>query len=407
MLIDWFTVIAQVVNFLILVWLLKHFLYRPILDAIDAREKRIAKELADADAKKAEARKERDEFQHKNEEFEQQRAALMSGVTEEAKTERQRLLDEARQAADALSAKRHEALQNDAHNLNQAISRRTQEEVFAIARKALTDLAATSLEERLADVFTRRLREMDEQTKKGIGQALKTASEPALVRSAFDLPAAQRTAIQQALNQAFSAEIPIRFETAPELIGGIELTTNGQKLAWSIADYLASLEKGVAELMKENDKAQAEARKPSVLTQQIGKRAYELYEEHGRKEGLAAQDWESAEREIRETIPKPVKTGPKAEIKPRAKAKLEPEAEAKPEDKVAHEPASKVDPVPEGKSAGKAGSKPAVKDAPGSAAKAEAKPATEAEPKPEGKPVAEPEAKPESTAEAGPEKKSR
>ena len=96
MLIDWFTVVAQVVNFLILVWLLKRFLYRPILNAIDAREKRIATELADADAKKAEAIKERDEFQHKNEEFDRQRAALLSQATDEAKAERQRLFDEAR-----------------------------------------------------------------------------------------------------------------------------------------------------------------------------------------------------------------------------------------------------------------------------------------------------------------------
>src|ERR1039457_7200635 len=116
MLIDWFTVLAQVVNFLILVWLLKRFLYRPILDAIDAREKRIAKELADAEAKK-----ERDEFQHKNEEFEQQRAALLSKATDEAKADRQRLLDEARKAADALSAKRQDALRSDAQNLNQTI----------------------------------------------------------------------------------------------------------------------------------------------------------------------------------------------------------------------------------------------------------------------------------------------
>ena len=124
MLIDWFTVLAQVINFLILVWLLKRFLYRPILDAIDAREKRIAQELADADTKKAEALKEREEFQHKNEEFEQQRAALLNKATEEAKAERQRLLDVARQAADALGAKRQESLRRDAHNLYQAISRR-------------------------------------------------------------------------------------------------------------------------------------------------------------------------------------------------------------------------------------------------------------------------------------------
>ncbi len=259
MLIDWFTVAAQVVNFLILAWLLKRFLYKPILRAIDAREQRIALALADADAKNAEAQKERDEFQRKNAKFDQQRAALLSKATDETKAERQRLLDEARQAADALSAKRMQTLSNDAQNLKQAISRRTQQEVFAIARKALADLATTSLEERMGEVFTRRLREMDGQSKEGFAKALKTASEPALVRSAFDLPADQRAAIQNSLNETFSAEVRVKFETAPDLVGGIELTTNGQKLAWSIADYLASLEKDVDELLKPQSKPAAKS----------------------------------------------------------------------------------------------------------------------------------------------------
>ena len=257
MLIDWFTIGAQALNFLILVWLMKRFLYKPILHAIDAREKRIAAELTDADAKKAEAQKERDEFQHKNEEFDQQRTALLSKATDEAKAERQRLLDEARKAANALRAKRQETLRSDAKNLDQAIIRRTQQEVFAIARKALMDLATTSLEERLSEVFIRRLREMDGKAKESLGAALKSASEPALVRSAFDLPAEQCAAIQKALNETFSADLHVRFETAPDLVSGIELTTNGQKVAWSIADYLASLEKGVGELLKEKDKPEA------------------------------------------------------------------------------------------------------------------------------------------------------
>jgi F-type H+-transporting ATPase subunit b len=254
MLIDWFTVGAQALNFLILVWLMKRFLYKPILNAIDVREKRIAAELADADARKAEAKKERDEFQHKNEEFDQQRAALLAKATDEAKAERQRLLEEAREAADALSTRRQETLRNEAQNLKQAIGRRAQQEVFAIARKALTELATTSLEERVGEVFTRRLRSMDGPAKALLGEALKTASEPGLIRSAFDLSAEQRAAIQNALNETFSAEIRVRFETAPELVGGIELTSNGQKLAWSIADYLAKLEKDVADLLKEQDK---------------------------------------------------------------------------------------------------------------------------------------------------------
>jgi len=259
MLIDWFTVGAQALNFLLLVWVMKHFLYKPILNAIDAREKKIAAELADAAAKKAEAKKDRDEFQHKNEEFDQQRAALLTKATDEAKAERQRLLDAARQAADALGAKLAEALRSDARNLNQAVARRTQEEVFAIARKALTDLATTSLEERMGDVFTRRLRELDGKAKEALGAALRTAPEPAVVRSAFALPAEERAKIQNAINETFSADIHLRFETAPDRIGGIELTANGQKVAWSIADYLTSLEKGVRELLQQQDKPEPPA----------------------------------------------------------------------------------------------------------------------------------------------------
>jgi F-type H+-transporting ATPase subunit b len=276
MLIDWFTVGAQALNFIILVWLLKRFLYKPILNAVDAREKRIAAELADADAKKAEAQKERDEFQHKNEEFDQQRDALLSKVTDEAKAERQRLLDDARKAADALSVKRQEALRSDANTLSQAIRRRTQQEVFAIARRALTDLATASLEERVSEAFIRRLGTMDGKAKDEIATALKTASEPVVVRSAFGLPEAQRAALKKALNETFSAEVPVRFETAPDLISGIELTTNGQKIAWSIADYLASLEKGVDELLKEKDKPEAKAvpkPKPKVTPRSEAKTA--------------------------------------------------------------------------------------------------------------------------------------
>jgi F-type H+-transporting ATPase subunit b len=263
-LIDWFTVGAQALNFVILVWLMKRFLYKPILHAIDAREKRIAGELADAAAKKAEARKERDEFQHKNEEFDEQRAALLSKATDEAGAERQRLLNEARKAADTLSAKRQDALKSDAHHLSRAITRRTQQEVFAIARKALTDLATTSLEERMGEVFTRRLRQMDGPAKEGLANALRTASAPAIVRSAFDMPVEQRSTIQNALNEAFSADIHVRFETAPDLVSGIELTTNGHKVAWSIADYLASLEKGVGELL---DKPVASEPAPEITTE--------------------------------------------------------------------------------------------------------------------------------------------
>jgi F-type H+-transporting ATPase subunit b len=257
MLIDWFTVGAQALNFIVLVWLLKRFLYKPILNAVAARETLIAAKLADADAKEAEAQKQRDAFQHKNEAFDRERTGLMSKATDAATAEGHKLLDAARGAADALSAQRQEALRTDAASLNQAIRRRTQQEVFAIARRALTELAGASLEERMAEVFTHRLRTMDAKIKATFAAALKTASGPALVRSAFDLPDKQRAAIEKSFDETFSTQVQLRFEAAPDLVSGIELTANGQKLAWSIADYLASLEKGVGELLDEHERPQA------------------------------------------------------------------------------------------------------------------------------------------------------
>lgn len=257
MLIDWFTVGAQTLNFLILVWLLKRFLYKPILDAIDAREEDIAKKLADAEAKETEAQKERDEFTSKNEAFDKQRAALLAQATTAANTERRRLLDEARQAAVALLAKRQEALRSEQQSLNDEIGRRTRQEVFAIARKTLTDLANATLEDQMSAVFAHRLRELDEKEKAALIEIVRASSAPAVVRSAFNLPPQQKTAIQQTLNDLCSGEVEVNFETVPDLISGIELSANGRKVAWSIADYLDSLEKSIAELLQEQTEPQA------------------------------------------------------------------------------------------------------------------------------------------------------
>src|ERR1700730_2492595 len=136
MLIDWFTVGAQALNFLILMALLKRYLYKPMLRAIDAPERRIADELADAKAKKVEAQSKCDEFRRKNADFDQQRAELLSLATEDAKVERQRLLEEARKYSDALRARLQENLRSEQRSLGREISTRTQREVFAMRTSA-------------------------------------------------------------------------------------------------------------------------------------------------------------------------------------------------------------------------------------------------------------------------------
>jgi len=261
MLIDWFTVGAQVLNFVLLVWLMKHFLYQPVLNAIAAREQRIADQIADAAAKEAQATTERKTFEDKNSAFDLQRAGLLEKATADANAEGAHIAGEAQKAAAAAAVQRQQALATQAAQLQQLIAGRAVHEVFAVARKTLADLADVSLEQRMVEVFIRRLGELPDPARKQLGTALKQGADPALVRSHFELPADQQAAIGNAINTNFSTEVVLRFETAADAVCGIELSVGGQKLAWTIDEYLRDLEQAVAALLVPAEKPSAASRK--------------------------------------------------------------------------------------------------------------------------------------------------
>lgn len=250
--INWFTVIAQIVNFIVLVWLLKRFLYKPILKAIDEREKKIAAQINDAEAKDALAKKEQAEFSKKNESFEKEKKTLMDKAIAETNEERQKLVESARNEAAELRSKLEKSLTEMQENLKHDIAQKTQQEVFAIARKTLADLASLSLEEQSTTIFIKRIKELKKEEKAAFLEAFKTTSDAILVKSAFDFPKKQQTAIKNAVNEILGTPTSFQFKTAPEIISGIELTSNGYKLSWSISAYLNSLQKEVSATL--NDK---------------------------------------------------------------------------------------------------------------------------------------------------------
>jgi F-type H+-transporting ATPase subunit b len=306
-LIDWFTVVAQIVNFLILVWLLKRFLYRPILDALDSREKRIASELASAASKQREAEAQLSQLQKKNEEFDQSRAALLAAATDEAHAERKRLIAAAHADADRLRSRRNEAQQREYQALCDTIERRTCAEVFAIARKVLADLAGTTLEACMADTFIRRLYSLGPEEKAELAAAMQvrggksqydasaasfSATRSAqgeatiiLVRSALELPAAQQEAISTAIRDVLQHDVALEFQLDQNLISGIELVAGGYKVAWSAAAYITSLEEDLSRLLEaRNTQGTTEGSEGAQTTNAAGRL---LGRDTGRKPGAA------------------------------------------------------------------------------------------------------------------------
>ncbi len=251
MLIDWFTIIAQLINFLILVWLLKRFLYKPILHAIDERETQIAGKISNAETIELNAKKESDELQAKIKEIDDQRATLLAKAATKAETERERLLEEAKKEIAFFTEKRRKDFKREEKDINKRIIQQMQNEVFAIIRKVLLDLAGTKLESQIVDAFIQRLSELDED-KNNFIKSLPSSSnslDQGIIRSTTQLTLKQRKAIEDAISENFNIKSELQFEIVPDLFSGIEFIMNGQKLAWSIEDYLASLETKVHDFL--------------------------------------------------------------------------------------------------------------------------------------------------------------
>ena len=246
MLIDWFTVVAQVINFLILVWLLKRFLYKPVLRAIAERKEKIAAQLNTADEKKKEAEKQRAEYEQLHQALLAKKETLINEAVDAAEKERKQRLEDLRKEYGQQRENLHASLIQDEQRILERISRQTEIELFAAAKKMLSDLADDSLLDRIITVFLRRVEELEEGQKRTWREALQgDAGTEVSVRTSIPLSEGQKDRINQSLRKILQISNPV-YEVRPEGITGIELVSGGFKIAWSAADYLSSLQHQVA-----------------------------------------------------------------------------------------------------------------------------------------------------------------
>lgn len=242
MLINWFTVIAQIVNFLILVFLLKYFLYDRIVKAMDEREQRIQLRLKEAEEKKQEAEQEARSYLEKNRDLDAKREEMLAQAKKEVDARRKELTREARQAVTKQRSVWLETIQRDKKSFVQDLRKMAGNQVYTIARKAFRDLADADVEERTINAFLVHLKGMSKKTREALATSIKESGNEVVVRSAFEIPAKMREKITGSLHREIADGIQVRYEATSDLIMGIELKTRGRKIAWSLQDYLDTLE---------------------------------------------------------------------------------------------------------------------------------------------------------------------
>jgi F-type H+-transporting ATPase subunit b len=261
MTIDWFIVGAEIVNFLILVWLLKRYLYPAILNAMQEREARIASRLEEAEQREQEAQQKAEEYEQKEKELSSQRQEMLRKARQEAEDLRQELITESRDRVEEMERNWRQSVRHEQQEFLEALASRAGTEICALARQALADLAHEELEHEATAVFLRQLENLDEEQQETLREAWQGGEADIVVRTAFALEPQAQKSLTDLLRRELGEEARPAFARHDDLICGIELQIGGYGLSWSIDEYVDLLVDRVASLLEDElERAEETAR---------------------------------------------------------------------------------------------------------------------------------------------------
>ncbi len=248
MIIDWYTVIFQIVNFLILVFLLRYFLYGPIIRAMDERERKIVEREQQADSSIKAAEAEAESYRSRSEDLRKNEEQTMEKARAAADEEKTKLLNAARKEVEQARKRWEDAFEREKESFTVELRQRIGHQACSVARRCLTDLADSELEELIRNRFMQRLKELPKDEQHKLASALKKDQYKATVSAAFNFPAAalkDLTAMLKTLAAVDEAKLELTTKNEPDLVCGLELAAGGHRIAWSIDHYLVDLEEQI------------------------------------------------------------------------------------------------------------------------------------------------------------------
>ena len=236
---DWFMLLAQLLNFILLLALLRIFLYRPILNVMEGREARIAENWSEAERVREEARQEAQDLARERQRLAQTRRDRLAEIEREAAVLREERLEEAQLEADQLRARLADAIERERNEALELLARKSVSLLAAELQAALHDLADANLQSQSLQVFLRRLGNLDHAVKSRIAGA----GDPGVVTTAFELQSGEREELARAVRGLTGSSRDPRFSVDPRLLFGGTLTAAGTRIGVSARDRMQEIER--------------------------------------------------------------------------------------------------------------------------------------------------------------------
>jgi len=252
--IDWLTVLAQIINFIILIVLLKKFLYRPILQTMRLRQQNLADKQRKIEEIKRNAERLAEQYLTKEKELEVQRSKLLEKTKREVENQRIQMIGQLRQEINQKRLSWYADLAEEKNSTIKEIKALLGDRIVQLSRKVLVDLASTELERQIIHRFLEQFAHLPEEERKQLVNVV--AGEGRVkVLSHFDVSEEDAMKIKEALS-GLHPGLQVDFEKDPDIICGVVMETEGYSWPWSIDRYLEGLDElfvDAAAPMKMND----------------------------------------------------------------------------------------------------------------------------------------------------------
>lgn len=241
---DLFTFLASLFNFLVLLALLRIFLFKRVTQAMDAREERIASNWDEAEHEKQEAERLRDEYEQRMQEADEERDEMLEETRREIDREKRERLEQVGEEVDQKRREWLQSLESDQQRLVQSVRREVGRATVESTRSALEALAGTTLERQMVDKL---LEQIGAQDGREIGDSFEGAEVE--VTTSSELAGEERERISARIRE-FAEPASIDFGVSDDLVCGLRMRIDDQEIGWSIADHMAELETDVTELVE-------------------------------------------------------------------------------------------------------------------------------------------------------------
>jgi F-type H+-transporting ATPase subunit b len=235
---SWSTFVLELVNFVVLIWILKRFLYGPILDIIARRRAKIEQELADAAKMQADAAELQKRYEGRLADWDRERQAARDKLASEFEDERARRLKELAAGIEQEREKQRVADERRKADVLRGVEATALQQGGRFAARLLREAAGPDVESRLIELLLSDLAKLPAARADAWRTSFAQAPAPIAVASAYPLPAEQRRRLESALREIADPQSAVSYTENPDLLAGIQITIGAWVLAANLRDEL-------------------------------------------------------------------------------------------------------------------------------------------------------------------------